>query len=164
MIIVTVSKMFYDLISLTLFDKFFKGKEKPLTIKQVEITYRQVALQYCNLFNVPVKYVLAVIKQESSGKPSAVGTSGEIGLCQLTKYSLTDYNMKNIFENYRLDQLFIPEINIKVATWYLSFLKTFYDDWFTVFRAYNAGIGKIKNNHTISVKYANSIMDYADQL
>lgn len=154
---------YIDIFSLFIYDKFFQGKEKALNVKQIFDTYGVVAKKYSIFYGVPIEYILGIIRQESAGKPSAIGTSGEIGLCQLTKFALSDFNSKNrMYETYRVDQLFNPEINIKVATWYLKFLNDYYKgDWFQTFRAYNAGIGTIKTNHNISKEYANSVIDFA---
>ena len=68
---------------------------------------------------------LAVIaKIESGGFPLVVGGHGEIGLCQITKGVLTDFN-KFTYANKKGSvskwELFNPRINLIVASWYFNY-------------------------------------------
>lgn len=136
------------------------GKIKILTTKQIIETYKIEVFKYASLYDVEPSLVLAIIEQESSGNPVALGTSGEIGLGQITKFALLDFNRSTSF-NYSKSDLFSIEKNINVTTWYISFLlhKFFIGDKFTSLRAYNAGIGNIRKSDTISVDYAKSVIE-----
>jgi len=87
-----------------------------------------------------------IIKVESNGNPNAVGTSGEIGLLQISSIVLEEFNREHKiyryttpsgkkgithlpgreWETYKLAELFNHEVNIRVGTWYLRRLKDHY--------------------------------------
>ncbi|MFW6311629.1 MAG: transglycosylase SLT domain-containing protein [Nanoarchaeota archaeon] len=99
-----------------------------------------------------IKINMDIIKEiESSGNPQAYNqTSGASGLYQITNICLNDYNHYHTIQ-YTKDQLFNPEINYKVADWYINKripqLLEYYNLPDTVKNrliAYNAGITKVK--------------------
>jgi len=58
---------------------------------------------------------------ESSGNPLAYNKgSGARGLYQITKIALDDYNNYHPTEKYTLESLWKPQINAKIAKWYLD--------------------------------------------
>jgi len=66
---------------------------------------------------VPVQ--LEIIREiESSGRPDAVGPSGERGLYQVSEILRREYNQ---FHKKQVspDELFLPEVNERIADWYL---------------------------------------------
>ena len=87
---------------------------------------------------------------ESRGNPQAVGESGEIGLYQIMPITLKSYNQRHEV-NYTKSDLFTPEINEKIASWYLEQripemlryygLKTSIKN---ILWAYNAGISRVR--------------------
>jgi len=120
---------------------------------------------------------LSIVAQiESSGNPNAYNKrSGAIGLCQITKICLTEFNAlydkQNFFcaertakteylnqkkinhEKYNIGDLYNPTINIEVADWYLNIripqLLKYYKKPVTlenILWAYNAGIGNVVKN------------------
>ncbi len=56
---------------------------------------------------------------ESNGNKKAVSFKDAKGLMQITNICLKDYNKLNN-TNYCENDLFIPEINVNIANWYLS--------------------------------------------
>lgn len=93
----------------------------------------------------------AVKEIESGGNPRAVGNAGERGLYQIMPITLRSFNQRHE-KTYSKDDLFNPEINRKIARWYLTkripeMLK-FYGKPVTpkyIIWAYNAGIGRVND-------------------
>ena len=93
----------------------------------------------------------AVQAIESSGDPLAYNKhSGARGLYQITEICLADYNQYHT-QQYTLEQLYDPEINEKIAAWYLLVripqMLDHYNIIITpdnILWAYNAGIGKVR--------------------
>jgi len=93
-----------------------------------------------------------IIKQiESGGNPRAVGNAGEIGLYQLMPVVRKSYNQRTD-HNYSRNDLFDPEINHKIADWYLHNripeMLRYYRipvNTKTIIWSYNAGIGNLVN-------------------
>lgn len=92
---------------------------------------------------------------ESSGNPMAYNKkSGCIGLYQINpKGALADFNRKHPNSRYSVKDLYDPQINGKIANWYLSveiprYLKHFGHpvNTKTILWAYNAGISKVNRN------------------
>lgn len=48
-------------------------------------------------------------------------------------------------ENYKDEDLFVPETNVRIGVWYLSYLYGVFDESWQVFAAYNAGEGTVKD-------------------
>jgi hypothetical protein len=88
---------------------------------------------------------------ESSGHPSAFNShSGAVGLCQITKPVLIEYN-RHWETSWHMRDLFNPDLNIMVSTWYFDdripqLLKHYHikDTVRNRIWAYNAGIGMVK--------------------
>lgn len=102
----------------------------------------------------------AVIEEESSGDPDAVGAAGEIGLMQVyPKYHL------DRAERLGVSNLFSPKGNILVGADYLAELFREYEDMGTVLMIYNGTADAVelgeKGEYT---EYAKSIIKRTEQL
>jgi soluble lytic murein transglycosylase len=67
--------------------------------------------------------VKAVIWRETNFNPDQVGTNQERGLMQITPIAAQEWLEREKKENeklFHLDQLFDPETNISIGTWYLA--------------------------------------------
>lgn len=64
--------------------------------------------------------VRAVIWRESRFKPRTRGADGERGLMQLMEIAANDWVIREKKEDFDHEQLYDPETNIRVGTWYLS--------------------------------------------
>lgn len=89
-------------------------------------------------FNVPYDIIYAVIETESSFDPNAVSPTGARGLMQINEITLTDIN-QNLGTSYTMQDLFDPEICIRLGSSYLARLIKRFGDYETVYAAYNAG-------------------------
>ena len=61
----------------------------------------------------------ALIFEESWFRPSIRGTSGEIGLMQITPAAAADFSSKKGFPPFYESRLFEPELNVEIGCWYL---------------------------------------------
>ena len=125
----------------------------------VSSTYKDLAVKYGTLYKVDPALIMAIIQQESGGNPVSIGLSGEIGLMQITPIALQDVMDKSGL-SYKQYQLFDPDINIQVGSYFISYLVRYYDgSYFNALKAYNGGITGTKNNPSLSVKYAGEVIE-----
>lgn len=87
--------------------------------------------------------VKALIFEESWFRPAARGSSGELGLMQVTMAAARDYASKKGFPPFYEDRLLEPELNIEIGCWYLKQSLDLYENTpaqtlFALLR-YNAG-------------------------
>ena len=105
--------------------------------------YDTIIDHYALLYNVSPDIVRAICYVESRFDPSAVSSRGAIGLMQILPetgrwiVSLLD------IEEYSDQQLFLPDINIRIGCYYISYLYSRFDEEWCVFAAYNAGEGRV---------------------
>lgn len=99
--------------------------------------------KYSVEYSVDPYLVMAVIKAESNYKEEAVSNKDACGLMQLTpstakwlaeKIKISDFKDENIYE---------PEMNIRLGSYYLSYLYDMYADIKCTLAAYNAGNGTV---------------------
>ena len=100
--------------------------------------------QYSSQYNVPIETVCAIINTESSFNPNAKSTANAMGIMQLTEETFLWLQFK-AKEERKLDELYDYDTNIKYGTYLLSLLYEEFQDWDTVFAAYNAGRGRVNS-------------------
>lgn len=105
--------------------------------------YANFVEKYSNLYGVDENLVYAVIRCESRFNPNAKSKKGAVGLMQLMP-STASWCAKILGEEYSEDMLYNPEYNIKIGSYYLSYLFTVFLDEQQVIMAYNAGEGNVK--------------------
>ena len=86
--------------------------------------------------DVITQLVPCIIQVESGGNPNAIGSSGEIGLMQISSIVLKEHNYCLQKQKGEIDtesggweskHLFNPEINKLIGTWYLHRLHEHYN-------------------------------------
>lgn len=111
------------------------------------LQYEDVIVQYANRHELDPSLVAAVIRVESNYRPQAVSRKGARGLMQvlpttgewILRMQGTPLPLEQVEE-----QLFEPEFNISLGTWYLAFLtRKFEGDKAKILAAYNAGQGQV---------------------
>ena len=111
-------------------------------IKRVfPLKYEDVIDHYADKYNLSDELLMGVICAES--KFDTMAHSGKaMGLMQITdetaKWICDQLNME-----YSEDMLYIPETNIKMGSYYLSYLIDHYCNTETALAAYNAGMGNV---------------------
>ncbi len=113
----------------------------------LEETYPRVYEEFVTAasleFGVPEDIIYAVIKCESDFRPDVKSSVGACGLMQLmpaTYEWLQTYKMK---EECDASKIFDPESNIRTGACMLKYLYGIFENWETVFAAYNAGQGTV---------------------
>jgi len=107
--------------------------------------WRVLAVRYAYATGLPPGLVAGVIRAESAGRPSAVSRSGARGLMQLMPATAEEVARKHGIRYSGPDDLFRPDLNVRLGTLYLAWLrKRFRDDPWLYIAAYNAGPGAIE--------------------
>ena len=100
--------------------------------------YKDIILAYSKEYNVKAELIASVINVESGYDKYALSNKGAKGLMQLipsTAYWLANKLGIQIKE----EDLFNEEINIKLGSYYLSYLINKFDDKSSAIASYNAG-------------------------
>ncbi len=108
----------------------------PMKFKE-EITY------YGESYGVQPAVIASVANVESGFVEDAVSNKGAVGIMQLMP-STAEWVASKIGEEYRRELLLEGEYNIKIASYYISYLLTIFGDTKTALCAYNAGQGNVK--------------------
>ncbi len=109
------------------------------------LSYKKSINIYSEKYNVDPYLVAAIINVESNYDKDAISPKSARGLMQIS--STTGYWAAEALkiEDFDLDLLFDPEINIMVGTWYLDVLsKEFDNNLQLILAAYNGGSGNVK--------------------
>lgn len=115
----------------------------PLTAKQAAdnpVLYRSELLQYARHRKIDPRFVLAIMKQESSFRAGAKSPSAARGLLQLVFDTALRYNKKAGFPALQPDDLYVPRTNIAIGTEYIAALKDEFGGLYEAIAAsYNGG-------------------------
>lgn len=108
--------------------------------------YREVVERYAEANGLDPYLVAAVIRVESSFRPSAVSPKGARGLMQIMPATGAWIAGEMNLADFHPDRLFEVELNIRMGTWYLRHLsEQFGRDLEVALAAYNGGRGNVKN-------------------
>lgn len=117
--------------------------------------------------NLPFALVMAVIQKESNFRPGVLGSAGEVGLMQVRPDTALAEFVRGTGANYTADDLYNPEVNVEVGTWYLAWIRAAIERGLgrkaleeEILQAYNGGIGNFLRK-TVSAKaqaYARSVL------
>ena len=88
----------------------------PARFGQHDVLIRSVAEEH----GVDPMLVKAVVWRESRFDPRKVGTAGERGLMQLTEGAASEWVKENRVQNFQVEELFDPKVNVQAGTWYLA--------------------------------------------
>lgn len=98
---------------------------------------------YARLNQLEPSLVCAIIHAESRFNNMAVSRKGASGLMQISR-STAEWMAEEIgLEDFDYTQIFEPEINIKIGTYYIKKLIDIYGSIPTALAAYNAGSGNV---------------------
>lgn len=120
------------------------GINDNLLKQQYPIKYENLVEKYAKKYDLDKYLVYAVIKTESKFDQYAVSNAGAYGLMQLQTETASDCARKLDMDIDLPDDLYVPDINIHLGTYYLSWLLDKYDDDIELaIAAYNGGIGNV---------------------
>lgn len=94
-------------------------------------------------YGVPESKIYAVIKTESNFDGSSVSSKDAYGLMQLTVASYSHMAGLSEEESAKKLPVLSNAENIEIGTKYLAWLYSRFENWDTVYAAYNAGIGNV---------------------
>lgn len=105
------------------------------------------------MYNVDPVLIASVMSVESTYRPMAVGSSGEIGLMQILPRT-AEWISNQLGEEFSKDKLYSVSTNIRYGTWYLSYLLGQAEDCGFVgedrtryaLLCYNRGIGSVRRD------------------
>ncbi|HMG06575.1 MAG TPA: transglycosylase SLT domain-containing protein [Chthoniobacterales bacterium] len=87
----------------------------PARFQQHDTLIRAVAAEH----HLDPMLVKAVVWRESRFDAQKFGTAGERGLMQVSEKAAQEWAKENRVENFRVEELFDPKINLEAGTWYL---------------------------------------------
>lgn len=108
--------------------------------KDFPAPYRSELLRYAKPRNVDPRFVLAIMKQESTFRANAKSPAAARGLLQLTYDTALKYNKQAGFPSIQAEDLYRPDINIAIGSIYIAELKNEFDNLYEAIAAsYNGG-------------------------
>jgi soluble lytic murein transglycosylase len=109
-------------------------------LKDFPAPFKTELLTYAKTKGIDPRFVLAIMKQESSFNTKAKSPAAARGLLQLVMDTAVKYNAKAGFPNMQADDLYKPNVNIAVASVYLQDLKKEFGGLYEAIAAsYNGG-------------------------
>jgi soluble lytic murein transglycosylase len=116
------------------------GRSTPRLFGDYPVLFQTQVLKHARKNKVDPRFVLAIMKQESSFKANAKSPAGARGLIQLVFDTAIKYKDEAGFRNLKPDDLYIPETNVAIGTIYIRELKDEFDGMYEAIAAsYNAG-------------------------
>jgi soluble lytic murein transglycosylase len=104
------------------------------------VVFKSELLQAAKKFDVDPRFLLAIMKQESSFRASAKSPAGARGLLQLVYDTAIKYKKDAGYPNLQPDQLYTPSTNISVGAAYIADLKDEFGGLYEAIAAsYNGG-------------------------
>lgn len=104
------------------------------------VKFKRELLRYSSSRGIDPRFVLSIMKQESSFQPRAKSPAAARGLLQLTYDTALKYNMKAGFPTLKGTDLYRPDVNIAIGSEYISVLqKEFSGLYEAVAASYNGG-------------------------
>jgi soluble lytic murein transglycosylase len=103
------------------------------------LRYDAIVRGHARNYRLDPALLAGVIYQESKFNAHVRSSSGAIGLMQLLPDTAKGIAVHTGGSEFRVDDLYNPEINVRYGSWYLRHLLDKYDDERTALAAYNAG-------------------------
>ncbi len=104
------------------------------------VPFRAELLREAAKYKIDPRFLLAIMKQESSFRPGAKSPAGARGLLQLVYDTAVKYNKKAGYPDLRPDDLYKPAVSIAVGSAYVAELKSEFSGLYEAIAAsYNGG-------------------------
>jgi len=112
----------------------------PGSYAEYPVMYQAELLKAGRNHKVDPRFILAIMKQESSFKPGVKSPAGARGLLQLVYDTAVKYNTQAGYPSLGPDDLYQPAINIAIGSLYIGELKDEFDGLYeAVAASYNGG-------------------------
>lgn len=119
---------------------------KSIAKRNFPLYYKEYILKYSNENNLDPYLVAAVIRTESNFNSDALSRKDAKGLMQIMDDTAEWIAQKMKDKDFKTEDIFDAETNIKFGCWYLSNLrKEFGENSELILAAYNGGRGNVKN-------------------
>ncbi len=104
------------------------------------VMFREELLRSAKKFKVDPRFLLAIMKQESSFRAGAKSPAGARGLLQFVYDTAIKYKVQAGYPNLQPDDLYVPSTNIALGAAYVADLKSQFDGLYEAIAAsYNGG-------------------------
>ncbi|MBA2620981.1 MAG: transglycosylase SLT domain-containing protein [Acidobacteria bacterium] len=111
-----------------------------LSAKDFPAPFSAELMKYAKTRNIDPRFVLAIMKQESSFRSDAKSPAAARGLLQLTYDTALKYNKQAGFPTLQAEDLYRPAVNIAIGSVYMSELKNQFGGLYEAIAAsYNGG-------------------------
>ncbi len=107
------------------------------------LRYQQIVRAHAENYELDPALLAAVIYTESRFNAGARSNAGAIGLMQLLPDTAEGIAVRTGGEAFVVDDLYVPELNVRYGSWYLRHLIDRYGDERTALAAYHAGQGNV---------------------
>lgn len=112
----------------------------PAMTRDYPVMFKGDLIRFAKTRKVDPRFLLAIMKQESSFRPNAKSPAAARGLLQLVFDTALKYNKKAGFPNLQPDDLYNPSTNISIGSLYVAELKDQFDGVYEAIAAsYNGG-------------------------
>lgn len=112
----------------------------PRLYTQNPVMFRTQVIKHAKKNNIDPRFVLAIMKQESSFRPNAKSPAGARGLIQLVFDTAIKYKDEAGYRNLQPDDLYNPETNVAIGSIYIRSIKDEFGGLYeAVAASYNAG-------------------------
>lgn len=109
------------------------------------LPYKELVFSQAAKNNIDPYLVAAIIKTESNFVPSAESPMGARGIMQIMPETGAWAAQQMNLKEFKPDDLYNPELNIRIGSWYISNLNTeFKGNKILVVAAYNGGRGNVR--------------------
>jgi soluble lytic murein transglycosylase len=107
--------------------------------KDYPAPYKAELAKHAKARNIDPRFVLAIMKQESSFRANAKSPSAARGLLQLVFDTAIKYSKLGGLNNFQAEQLYQPDININLGSLYIADLKKQFSLYEAIAASYNGG-------------------------
>jgi soluble lytic murein transglycosylase len=116
------------------------GQATPKLYADYPVMFATQVVKHAKKQKIDPRFVLAIMKQESSFRANAKSPAGARGLIQLVFDTAIKYKDEAGYRNLKPDDLYSPEINVAIGSIYIRELKDEFDGMYEAIAAsYNAG-------------------------
>lgn len=107
------------------------------------LRYEAIVNGHARNYRLDPALLAAVIYTESKFDAEARSAAGAIGLMQLLPDTAKGIALRTGGRNFVVDDLYVPELNVRYGSWYLRHLLDRYGDARLALAAYHAGQGNV---------------------
>lgn len=110
------------------------------------LKYNEIVTREAQANQIDKYLIFSIMKAESNFDHTAQSHKEAKGLMQVTDETALWCAEKMGLEDFDIGKIHQPEYNIKIGTWYISYLMEVYDEsMIDALAAYNAGIGNVNS-------------------